>query len=177
MGITWKPALWLGLIAAAIACAGVVVLALPGGSGAQRAAPEETLPAPQAELAQALGTSSPKSVSESPYAITNATVEDLLAGVIDARQRQDRAWLARTLESTSGKAELSEEDWHTAHRQFVWGSVSRLWTRVSEAWNAREYTVSYEGNSARASFHVGGALGDLWFDFVRIGDAWYFRGI
>ena len=174
MGITWKPALWLGLIAAAFACIGVVALALPKDSGAHQS---EAMPAAPTELAQAIEPQTPRRVNESPATMTNATVEDLLQGVIDARQREDRAWLARTLESTAGKIELSDEDWHTAHRQFLWSSVSRLWSRVTEAWNARGYTVSYDGNSARANFDVGGALGEVWFDFIRIGDAWYFQGI
>lgn len=173
MGITAKPALWLGLIAAILACAGVVVLALPRGEARQAVPPP--LPAP--ELAQSIGPMVPKTVAESPYAITNATVEDLLAGVMDARQRQDRAWLARALESTCGRNALTEEDWHTAHRQFLWGSVSRLWSRVTDAWNTRSYTVSHDGNTARASFEVGGAPGEISFEFVRIGSAWYFRGV
>jgi hypothetical protein len=185
---TAKPIVWCGLIAGMTALAGVIGLALfqqesqadPAPVAVEAPVPHAASPAdkavPESEPEPAKP-EQPKSVQESEHPITNRTVEDLLAGVMEAREREDRAWLARVIESTAGHAELTWPDWHTAHRQFLWVSVSRLWLRVTAAWNERAYTVSYDGDSARATFEVGGALGQVWFDFVRVGDGWYFQGV
>ncbi len=183
---TAKPIVWCGLIAGVAALAGVIGLALfqqesnadpapvdtPAPIHRAGSPPEEAAPEPEPAKPE-----QPKSVQESEHPITNRTVEDLLAGVMEARAREDRAWLARVIESTAGKEELTWPDWHTAHRQFLWISVSRLWLQVTSAWNERAYTVSYDGDSARATFEVGGAMGQVWFDFVRVGDGWYFQGV
>jgi hypothetical protein len=183
---TAKPIVWCGLIAGIAAIAGVIGLALfqqdskAAPPAAASGAPVQRTAAPAEEAAPEPEPAKPgqsKSVPEPEHPITNRTVEDLLAGVMDARKREDRAWLARVLESTVGKEELSWPDWHTAHRQFLWISVSRLWVRVAGAWDERAYAVTYEGDTARATFDVGGALGQVWFDFVRVGDGWYFQGV
>jgi hypothetical protein len=168
----------MGVAAGLIGAVAVVGLALPSRSEAEPPpAPPRDITVTQQEEPEPQKPEQPLGIPESEHPTSNRTVEDLLAGVIDARKRDDRAWLARSLSSTALRGKLTQDDLHTAFRQFLWGSVSRLWLSVETAWAEREYTVTYDGETARATFDVGGALGEVWFDFVKIGDGWFFAGI
>jgi hypothetical protein len=167
-----------GIVAGLIAALAVVGLALSSRSEAEPPpAPPSVITFAQQEELEPQAQEQPSGFAESEHPLSNRTVEDLLAGVIDARKRDDRAWLARSLSSTTSRKNLTQDDLHTAFRQFLWVSVSRLWMRVETAWAERKYTVTYDGEGARATFEVGGALGEVWFDFVRVGDGWFFAGI
>ncbi len=107
----------------------------------------------------------------------NATVIDLMSGILQARDRADRAWLARTMESTSAKESLVEDDLLAAYRQYLWKSTDGLWGKVSQAWQARTYEVDEDGDKAELVLQVEGSLGEIRLPFVRIDGAWYFAGI
>ena len=115
--------------------------------------------------------------TESEWPMENATVIDLMSGILQARDRADRAWLARTMESTSAKESLVEDDLLAAYRQYLWKSTDGLWGKVSQAWQARTYEVDEDGDKAELVLQVEGSLGEVRLPFVRIDGAWYFAGI
>ena len=176
-----KPILGIAVLAA---LAGTVLITLPGAKPVSApepvtvASPIPELPKPEPvrEPEEANVNVSPPA-AESEWQVTNLTIEDLVAGILLARQREDRAWLARTMESTAGKPSLVEDDLRAAFRQYLWHSTDGLWGKVSHAWTERSYEVVAEGDKAQLVMTVGGNLGQLVLPFVRIDGAWYYAGI
>jgi hypothetical protein len=183
-----KPMLGLGGVAAAVAISGIALLTLPAldrADAAASATPPAATPAPaepqqptpvQAEEPQPENQNVSPPADESPWGITNATVIDLVTGTLLAREREDRAWLARTMASLAGKSQLVEDDLHAAHRQFLWRSIEPMWQRIEQVWQDRSYELVEDGDSAELVMQVGGALGEARLKFVRIDGAWYFAG-
>lgn len=175
-----KPVAGLAVIAAV---AGIVVILIaldPAPSDeettGQQAAPQSETPQEDPVKDPAEEYVSP-TVPESEWALTNSTVEDVVQGILLARERNDLAWLARTMESTAAKESLVEDDLLAAHRQYTWGSTDPLWAKVAASWQARTYSVEAEGDRAELVMQVGSNLGELRLPFVRIDGAWYFAGI
>jgi len=183
-----KPMLGLGAVAGAVAIAGIALLLLPAFDPADASAsapPPAVGPAPaeprqptpvQAEEPQPENQNVSPPAEESAWPVTNGTVIDLLSGALLAREREDRAWLARTMASLAGKTVLVEDDLHAAHRQFLWRSIAPMWAHNAQAWNERNYELLEDGDSAELVMQVGGALGEARLKFVRIDSAWYFAG-
>lgn len=115
--------------------------------------------------------------AESEFPRLNRTVLDVMEGMWLARERNDLAWLARTLESTARKDKLNEDDLHAAHRQFTWRSTDAMWAKARESWINQTYEVVDNGDTAELVLQVGGAMGEMRFQFVRINDGWYFAHI
>lgn len=189
MRLKVKPMFGIAAVAGAAAIAGIALLTLPAFN---RADDVGTVPSPvtrpapiapqpvtplQADEAQPENQNVSPPADESPWAVTNDNLIDLISGTLLARERDDRAWLARTLESTAGRPGLVEDDLHAAHRQFLWRSAAPMWLRISQAWQERSYEIIEDGDNAELVMQVGGALGELRIKFVRIADAWYFAGI
>lgn len=174
------PVVAVGIVAGALAAAGIFALTLASrGVAAEvplvdppRTAMQQPDPVPVP--VQDNNVSPP--AAESPDRFSNNSVEDLLAGVFPAIERGDRNWLARTLASTHGRT-LTEDDLHAAYRNFLWRSATPLWNKLRAAWDERAYDVSYDGEFATVAFHVGGAAGTISYNFCRVGDGWHFAGI
>lgn len=105
---------------------------------------------------------------------TQGNVTDLMLGMIAACERNDQAWLARTMQEKADREFLTEDDLHDAHRQFTWRSIRPYWTRIEAAWNAREYVLTEGDESAVMVLQVGGSLGEITLNFIRIEGNWYF---
>lgn len=186
MRLKLKPMLGLGGVAAAVAMAGIALLTLPALDRADAAAsapPPAAMPAPaepqqptpaQAEETEPENQNVSPPADESPWGITNATVIELVTGTLLAREREDKAWLARTMASRAGKQSLDEDDLHAAHRQFLWRSITPLWANITRVWNERSYELLEDGDNAELVMQVGGAVGVARLKFVRIDGAWYF---
>ncbi|MCB9933890.1 MAG: hypothetical protein H6841_10765 [Planctomycetes bacterium] len=180
-----KPMLGLGGIAAAAAIAGIALLTLPTFHQAEDTAAalpaaalapaEQQQPTPvQAEEPQPENNNVSPPAEDSAWPVTNGTVIDLLSGALLAREREDRAWLARTMASMAGKQQLAEDDLHAAHRQFLWRSIAPMWAHIAQAWQERSYKLLEDGDNAELVMQVGGAVGVARLKFVRIDGAWYF---
>ncbi|MCB9892875.1 MAG: hypothetical protein H6839_00330 [Planctomycetes bacterium] len=165
-------------VAVLAAIAGTILIALPGAKPVTAPepvkSPVQTAPLPLSEPAP--GNVSPPA-PEPEMEVSNLTIEDLVSGILAARLRQDRAWLARTMESTAGKPSLVEDDLLAAYRQYLWHTTDGLWGRVGHAWTERAYEVVEDGDRAQLVLTVGGSLGQLILPFVRIDGAWYYAGI
>jgi hypothetical protein len=136
---------------------------------------ELRLPAQQSPN-QAAPTPEEIGVEESAVLITNTAPADLIEGILQARDRSDRAWLARTLASTAGKALITEVDLHAANRQYLTSSSKWIWTAVEAAWQAHDYTVIEKGETAEVNFKAGSSLGELTIVLVRFGECWFYAG-
>ncbi len=139
---------------------------------------DKSLPeAPQApkpvEVLKPMGEPSPV-VKESTTVLTNQSPLGLIEGIFLARTRDDKAWLARTLESTSGKSEITEDDCNAAWRNYLW--VPELWDRMEAAHRKSPAVIEEQGDVARVSFDVGGNAGVLYVQFKKINGAWYLLG-
>lgn len=186
MRLKVKPMFGIGAVAGAAAIAGIALLTLPAFNRADDVGtvpPPVTRPAPiapqpvtplQADEAQPENQNVSPPADESPWAVTNGNLIDLISGTLLARERDDRAWLARTLESTAGRPGLVEDDLHAAHRQFLWRSITPLWANITRVWNERSYELLEDGDNAELVMQVGGAVGVARLKFVRIDGAWYF---
>lgn len=128
---------------------------------------------PEPEVLKPMGDPSPKA-AESTHVMTNQTPLALIEGIFDARRRNDLAWLARTLESTAGKADLTEDDCHAAWRNYLW--VPELWDRMEAAHRESPAVIVEQGDEARVSFEVGGNAGTLFVVLRRVNGAWYLLG-
>jgi hypothetical protein len=128
---------------------------------------------PSPKAATPLGAQSPKA-AESSVPMANDSPLALFEGIIAAREREDRAWLARTLESTAGKASITEDDCHAAWRNYLWEPA--LWNRIAAAHRESPAQVSIEGEVARVSVNVGGNAGEYYMLFKRVNGAWYLLG-
>ncbi len=166
----------LGGIAGVVALAGAVALTvLDRNAPVPRAIAPSATPAQQAPPTQGTQQVAPPA-APSTHPFNNSSVETLLDGTFKARERSDRAWLARALLSTAGRQQLNQDDLHAAHRQFLWVNVERIWLRLAQAWAGNSYSVTYDDTRAHATFKVGGALGEVRIDFTRVGNGWYFEG-
>ena len=173
-----KPVAGLAVAAAIAGIIGIVIVALPQANDEGKATEQEPqAPTPEPEPDKPADEHVSPPAEESEWAVSNATVEELVEGILLARARNDLAWLARTMESTAGKESLVEDDLLAAHRQYTWGSTDELWVKVAQSWQDRTFTVEADGNKAMLVMNVGGNLGELRLPFVRIDGAWYFAGI
>lgn len=125
------------------------------------------------EVIKPMGDPSPLA-EDSTFVMTNQTPLALIEGIFDARRRNDKAWLARTLESTQGKAQLCEDDCNAAWRNYLW--VPELWDRMEASHKETPAIISEDGDIARVSFEVGGNAGVLFVQLKRINGAWYLLG-
>jgi hypothetical protein len=163
------------IVAAAAAVVGVVGIVLLATQGEGEAAPA---PAPQAQVKYAQENPAPEPnlsppAPEPETPLTNSSIEDLVGGTLDAIQREDRAWLARTMESTSNR-DLTEDDLLAAYRQFLWRSAQPMWARVRAAWQAGAWRVEQDADAGRIFLDVGGALGEMRLELVKINNGWHY---
>lgn len=167
----------LGFAVALAATALVILNPAPGSSASPRSRLIEQ-PVSQESPAQQPRDTTPdqRGVPESGQKITNATPEALISGTLDAIERDDKAWLSRTLASLAGHDLLTEVDLHSANRQFLTRSASPIWQAIEMAWRARRYTVSEKADAAELVFEVGGSLGELRLVLVRVAGAWFYAG-
>lgn len=181
MPLRRKRAISLAAATGALAAAATVWLVL-SPARAEAPKPEATPPVlelriPTQEVAQhSARTPEEIGVEESPIALTNAAPADLIEGILQARERADKAWLARTLASTAGKALITDVDLHAANRQYLTSSSKWIWTAVQTAWQAHDYTVIEKGETAEVRFKAGSSLGELTIVLVRIGECWFCAG-
>jgi hypothetical protein len=173
------------ILAAAVFCvatAGVAGIYASRGDDVQHTIKEKVAPdksvlnaegSAKPEVIKPMGDPSPKA-EESTHALTNQSPLALLEGIFDARKRGDRAWLARTLESTAGKAALTEDDCHAAWRNYLWHP--ELWDKLEAAHRELPAVIVEEGDQAKVNFEVGGAAGTMFVLFKRINGAWYLVG-
>lgn len=172
-----------GWFAAAVAVAGMLLIAAPAEQPARgEARPQPSPCAAQASPAEAPVPEAPVPdgllpVPDSEVRLTNLNPIDLMSGTLEARQRGDQAWLARAMASTAGKEQLVQDDLLTAWRQFLWRSASGIWSKIEGAWAQRTYRLEEEGDTATLICEVGGSLGEMRVSFVKIGDAWFFAGM
>jgi hypothetical protein len=125
------------------------------------------------EVLKPMGDPSPKA-EESTFVMTNQTPLALIEGIFAARARGDQAWLARTLESTAGHAEITQDDCAAGWRNYLW--VPELWDRMEAAHKASPAVINEDGDQARVSFEVGGNAGVLYILLKRVNGAWYLAG-
>lgn len=135
----------------------------------QQAAPlnqgQEPVPSPMGDA--------PAPVAESSTPIRRATPEDLLAGLFDARAREDLAYLARLTVSPMVKPQLDTLDESNAYLAYVWKSGSRRWDLVKAAFDANTIVWDHSPDKATAIVPAGPSLGSLPLTFVRLADGWY----
>jgi hypothetical protein len=148
----------------------------PDSAAVLTSAGEELKPAPGLPAEAVSLAPHEKIMQESTVALTNTSPLDLIEGTLQARERGDKPWLARTLASNSGKPVISEVDLHAANRQFLTVSIEGMWTAVEAAWKAHEYRVNELGETAEVMFQAGSSLGELTIVLVRIGDGWFYAG-
>lgn len=179
---SWAAA--LGLVASSCAIAGISLLVSSPkpavGESAQAPAPTTVLPKPAStpeEVPVQLPPPDQRGIEESAVPVDNLNAIDLVSNTLLAIEREDTAWLARTLESLAGKPMLSEVDALTAHRQFTWRSIAPRWNKIRQAWRDRSYDVIDNGDTAEIHVHVGGNLGTDVLKLVRINGNWYFADV
>ena len=176
-----QPALAVGLLAAVLAITGVIVLG-PGGHTDKTAdSPQlnDVEPAVEVRFAQAAPSPAPNASPPAPepeLPVASSSVEELIQGTLDAIERDDRAWLARTMESTSGR-ELTEDDLHAAYRQFLWRSAAPMWDNIRHAWESSDFEVAEQDQTAELVLRMGGALGEMRLKLVRLDGAWCYAGV
>jgi hypothetical protein len=153
------------LVAAAL---GMFILLAPGRADLP-SSPHAASEAPEVQPAPA-----EPMPAEAPPMQGNESIEQLIAGVINARQRDDRVWLARTLYSVPMGAEPEDVHLLRAYRYFLSGSAGPLWQRVEDAWLRQAYSIQHEGEIASVEFETGGSLGSLTLRFIQAGQGWYF---
>lgn len=174
-------ALAVGLLAVVLAIVGVIALG-PGGDSDQTsglAQPTDIEQAVEVKFAQAGPSATPNTSPPAPepeVPVANASVEDLLSGTLAAIDREDRAWLARTLESTAGR-ELTEDDLHAAYRQFLWRSATPMWDNIRHAWESGDFEFTEQDQAAELILRMGGALREMRLKLVRLDGAWCYAGI
>jgi len=112
-------------------------------------------------------------VAESATPIRRATPEDVLAGLLDARVRQDFAYLARLQVSTTVKPQLDHLDTDKAQRDFGGPDEPRTWDKVKAASDAGTITWTFEADRAVAVVPAGPALGSITLHFTRKADGWH----
>lgn len=181
---SWAAALGLAVSTLAVAGISAVASTKPALAPAatEKAAPVITAPvetATEAPKPVPLPPQTPeeRGMEESAKPITNQSPVDLINGTLAAIERQDSAWLARTMQSRAGKPMLNEVDTLDAHRNFLWRSIATHWGKVAEAWKSRSYEIVEDGDNAEVRLQVGGDLGVLSLPLVRVGNAWYFAGM
>jgi len=180
---SWAAALGLAVSVLAVAAISAIASSKPALAPAhEKAAPALTAPAETAAEAPKPVPLKPQTpeergMEESATPITNQSPADLVAGTLAAIERQDSAWLARTMQSRAGKPMLNEVDTLDAHRNFLWRSIATHWRKVAEAWKTQSYQLAQDGDTAELRLEVGGDLGVLNLPLVRIGNAWYFAGL
>lgn len=162
---------------AALAGSALVVLSPakaeePGRETAQVVAVSDSQPEPVAERLLP----HEKGVAESAQPFANSTPQQLIEGTLAAWDREDAAWLARTLASTAGKAMITEVDLHAANRQFLTRSIQPMWQAINTAWQGHEYRVTEQGETAEVVFRTGSSLGELTIVLVRINECWFYAG-
>jgi hypothetical protein len=111
-------------------------------------------------------------VAESAVALTAASPRALLDGVLRARQRGDRAWLARSLDSCADAPTLTSTEISVAWLRFEWPEAERLWDRIAAAEAAGIASIEIEAQRATATWNVGGAVGGLSLAFVQKNGTW-----
>lgn len=176
-----RKVLILAAAAICVATAGVAGIFASGSEDVRHTIREKavvdksTLAAEEArpEVIKPMGDPSPKA-DESTHVLTQQTPLALIEGIFDARKRGDRAWLARTLESTAGKAALTEDDCHAAWRNYLWHP--ELWDKLEAAHRELPAVIVEEGDTAKVNFEVGGAAGTMFVLLKRINGAWYLVG-
>mgnify|MGYP001167226075 CR=1 FL=1 len=169
-----SPLITIGSAAVVIAIACTVLVVVRGDNGSaeapeQKPAVEYTAgqPAPEPNL--------PPPAPEPEMPVTNGSIESLVQGTLDAITRGDRAWLARSMESTSGRP-LTEDDLLAAYRQFLWRSAQPMWARVRAGFEGGAWRTEDNGDKGRIILDVGGALGEMRLELVKIDNAWHYAG-
>ena len=112
----------------------------------------------------------PPVVAESVQTLRLSTPQETLLGVLDARKRGDRAYLARACSYTAGKATINQADLNRANRQFLKGPG---WDKIEKANAEDKVTYVEDGDTARAIAEVGGDMGQMMIKMCRIGGVWY----
>ena len=170
-----SPLITIGSAAVVIAIACAVLVVVRGDNGSAEAplpdkpAVEYTTeqPAPEPNL--------PPPAPEPEMPVTNDSIESLVQGTLEAIRREDRAWLARTMESTNGRP-LNEDDLLAVYRQFLWRSAQPMWARVRAGFEAGTWRAEDDGDKGRIILDVGGALGEMRLELVKIDNVWHYAG-
>ena len=74
---------------------------------------------------------------------------------------------------TAGQPHLDQRDEARAWRFFCMKSIQPFWDKIEAALDSGQANFAENGAQATASFEVGGALGKMELQFVKIADEWY----
>ncbi len=97
----------------------------------------------------------------------------VLKSVLAGRESKDLPFLARCEAVTAGKRHLDQRDEARAWRYFCMKSIQPFWDKIEEALESGQANFAENGTGATASFEVGGALGRVELQFVKIAEKWY----
>jgi hypothetical protein len=140
----------------------------PGGASAgmvRRYAPRPLMDRPLGDP--------PPLVEESPVIPDLSSPEAALRSILEGRARGDLPFLARCGSSTAGKPRLDKEDAHEAHNTYCRKAMDPFWSRVRAALDDNRAIITIDGDAAKVSLDVGGAMGSIDLLFTRIYGHWH----
>lgn len=151
--------------------AGCVIAWGCGGGGPPSTPPTSPGTAP---TGKALG-DPPPLVAEPAEMPDRASPERVLRSMLAGRAAQDLPFLARCEAVTAEKAQLDSLDEARAWRHYCMKSIQPLWDKIEAALEdgAVEFTV--DGDRATGKFDVGGAIGRIDLQFIKVAGDWYLQ--
>ena len=114
----------------------------------------------------------PPPVADAEVTPDCSTPEKLLHAILDGRANENLPLLARLYSDVAEKAQLDKLDTARAWRDFCMPSMHAYWDRVEHALDEGLVTFETADTTARARIDMGGSLGTVTLNLIKVTDAW-----